>query len=127
MSSRSVKAVSAAAMVWGAMTAEGGLSVGRIAAAAKAGKRVALLVGVDTRLRPGFRPLRFAEADLQAVGAELRNLGSEATILLGSGQGLKGIEGRGAALPEGGSKSVSPRGRQPMRASAGHHRGESGH
>jgi len=87
MSARSVKAVSAAAIMWGAMTAAGGLGAARSATAAEAGKRVALLVGVDTYLKPGFRALRFAEADVQAVGAELRKLGFEATILLGSGQG----------------------------------------
>jgi sulfatase modifying factor 1 len=50
-------------------------------------KKVALLVGVNQYLKPGFRALRFAEADVTAVGAELKKLGFEVTLLLGSGQG----------------------------------------
>jgi hypothetical protein len=50
-------------------------------------KKVALLVGVNQYLKPGFGPLRFAEADVTAVGAELKKLGFEVTLLLGSGRG----------------------------------------
>jgi hypothetical protein len=38
-------------------------------------------------LKPGFKALQFAEADVLAVGDELRQLGFEVTILLGSGEG----------------------------------------
>ena len=50
-------------------------------------KKVALLVGVNEYVKPGFKPLEFAEADVTAVGAELKKLGFEVTILLGSGKG----------------------------------------
>ena len=50
-------------------------------------KKVALLVGVNKYVKPGFNPLLFAEADVLAVGEELKKLGFEVTTLLGSGEG----------------------------------------
>lgn len=50
-------------------------------------KKVALLVGVNQYLKPGFKPLQFAEADVTAVAEELRKLGFSVTVLLGSGSG----------------------------------------
>jgi formylglycine-generating enzyme required for sulfatase activity/uncharacterized caspase-like protein len=50
-------------------------------------KKVALLVGVNEYLKPGFKALQFAEADVTAVGEELVKLGFDVTILLGSGEG----------------------------------------
>lgn len=50
-------------------------------------KKVALLVGVNQYLKPGFKPLQFAEADVIAVGDELKKLGFGVTVLLGSGKG----------------------------------------
>ncbi|MEZ6066765.1 MAG: caspase family protein [Planctomycetaceae bacterium] len=50
-------------------------------------RKVALLVGVNKYLKPGFSDLDFAEADVVAVGAELKKLGFEVTILLGGGKG----------------------------------------
>ncbi|MCA9052555.1 MAG: SEL1-like repeat protein [Planctomycetaceae bacterium] len=52
-------------------------------------RKVALLVGVDKYLKPGFKPLQFAEADVLAVGKELEKLDFEVTTLLGSGEGAK--------------------------------------
>ena len=49
-------------------------------------RKVALLVGVNHYLKPGFRDLEFAEADVQSVAAELKKLGFETTVLLGSGK-----------------------------------------
>lgn len=49
-------------------------------------RKAALLVGVNRYLKPGFDDLRFAEADVIAVGAELESLGFEVTVLLGSGE-----------------------------------------
>ena len=50
-------------------------------------RRVALLVGVDQYLKPGFKDLEFAEADVTAVAKELETLGFEVTTLLGSAGG----------------------------------------
>jgi tetratricopeptide (TPR) repeat protein len=50
-------------------------------------QKVALLVGVNEYLKPGFKALQFAEADVTAVGVELEKLGFEVTILLGSAEG----------------------------------------
>ncbi|MCA9056442.1 MAG: SUMF1/EgtB/PvdO family nonheme iron enzyme, partial [Planctomycetaceae bacterium] len=47
-------------------------------------KKVALLVGVNRYLKPGFDDLQFAEADVTAVGEELKKLGFQVTVLLGS-------------------------------------------
>lgn len=56
--------------------------------AADAGsKKCALLVGVNKYLKPDFKDLKFAEADVIAVGAELRMLGFTVRVLLGSGAG----------------------------------------
>ncbi|MCA9052535.1 MAG: caspase family protein, partial [Planctomycetaceae bacterium] len=57
---------------------------GGIRADAAEPRKVALLVGVNDYLKPGFKPLLFAEADVLAVGEELKKLGFEVTILLGS-------------------------------------------
>lgn len=48
------------------------------------GRRVAFLVGVNEYLKPGLKPLRFAEADVEAVTAELKNFGFETTLLTGT-------------------------------------------
>jgi formylglycine-generating enzyme required for sulfatase activity len=50
-------------------------------------RRVALLVGVNKYLKPGFRDLSYAEDDVTAVGQELAKLGFDVTVLLGSGDG----------------------------------------
>jgi formylglycine-generating enzyme required for sulfatase activity len=50
-------------------------------------RKVALLVGVNKYVKPGFPDLSFAEADVTAVGSELKKLGFEVTLLLGSGMG----------------------------------------
>jgi sulfatase modifying factor 1 len=50
-------------------------------------RKVALLVGVNKYLKPGFNDLQFAEADVTAVGNELDRLGFSVTVLLGSGTG----------------------------------------
>ena len=50
-------------------------------------RKVALLVGVNRYMKPGFKDLKFAESDVRAVGAELEKLGFEVTTLLGSESG----------------------------------------
>jgi uncharacterized delta-60 repeat protein len=52
-------------------------------------RKVALLVGVNKYQKPGFKDLDFAEADVEAVEDELKKLGFEVTLLLGSGTGAK--------------------------------------
>ncbi|MFV0443281.1 MAG: caspase family protein [Planctomycetaceae bacterium] len=52
-------------------------------------RKVALLVGVDQYLKPNFKALAFAEADVTAVAEELKKLGFEVTLLLGSGKGTQ--------------------------------------
>lgn len=47
-------------------------------------KKVALLVGVEEYLKPGFDDLEYCEDDVTAVGQELKQLGFEVTVLLGS-------------------------------------------
>ena len=49
-------------------------------------KKVALLVGVEEYLKPGFDSLNYCEDDAKAVGVELKKLGFEVTVLLGSAQ-----------------------------------------
>jgi len=50
-------------------------------------RKVALLVGVNQYLKPGFKDLEFAEADVTAVAEELQKFGFKVTVLLGSGKG----------------------------------------
>ena len=50
-------------------------------------RKAALLVGVNKYLKPGFAELHFAEADVTAVAEELKTLGFDVTLLLGSGKG----------------------------------------
>jgi hypothetical protein len=68
-------------------------------------RRVALLVGVNEYLKPGFRDLEFAEADVTSVAKELEQLGFEVRVLLGSGRGaeqatLTNIEAAARAMVE---------------------------
>lgn len=49
-----------------------------------AGKRVAVLVGVNRYQKPSFAKLDYAEADVEAVEKELKSLGFQTTILTGS-------------------------------------------
>src|SRR6185295_14976426 len=51
--------------------------------------RVALLVGVNKYLKPGLPNLSYAEADVQAVSAQLATNGFKTTLLLGSAAGDK--------------------------------------
>jgi formylglycine-generating enzyme required for sulfatase activity len=52
-------------------------------------KKVALLVGINKYQKPGFSDLKYAEADVAAVGDALEKLGFRVTVLLGSGQRKK--------------------------------------
>src|SRR5262245_64124533 len=51
------------------------------------GKRYALLVGVNEYNKPGFTPLKYAEADAKELAAVLKADGYEVTLLLGSAAG----------------------------------------
>lgn len=50
-------------------------------------KKIALLIGVNKYVKPGFTDLSYAERDVIKVGSELKKLGFEVTTLLGSGEG----------------------------------------
>ena len=59
------------------------LAAARSVQADDAPKKVALLVGVNRYLKPGFDDLKYAEADVTAVGEALETLGFDVTLLLG--------------------------------------------
>lgn len=74
--------------------------------------KAALLVGVNQYLKPGFRDLEFAEADVIAVGEQLERLGFEVTVLLGSGTGER--QATLANLDAAARKLVAPLGKSDV-------------
>ncbi len=64
-----------------------GLTAASLAQESLQPRKVALLIGVNQYHKPGFRDLQFAEADVQAVAAELQKLDFQVTVLLGSASG----------------------------------------
>jgi formylglycine-generating enzyme required for sulfatase activity/uncharacterized caspase-like protein len=62
------------------------------------GKKVAFLVGINQYQKPRFRPLQFAERDVEEMGKELKALGFDVTILSGDKATLKEIDDRVKAL-----------------------------
>lgn len=75
-------------------------------------RKVALLVGVNRYLKPGFRDLQFAEADVVAVAAELRRLGFEVTLLLGSEPGER--QATKANIEAAAQRMVAPLGKEDV-------------
>ncbi|MCA9056462.1 MAG: caspase family protein [Planctomycetaceae bacterium] len=74
--------------------------------------KVALLVGVNKYLKPGFSDLEFAEADVVAMSAELQKLGFDVTTLLGSGKGA--AQATKANIEAAARKMVVPLGKRDV-------------